>query len=611
VRGATSIALAPLDLIAATEIVGAERAPVLFQRSGGNPLFLVELARFEGDDLPASILEAVAMCCARAGTAELTLRTAAVLGPEVDLDLLAAVLQQSAVALLRDLEEGQRLMILEERGTVFAFRHELVRDALATGTGASRRALVHREAARLLSARPHHDPLVVAMHARQGGDLQLAAAALVEAAAVVSARFAHAEAERLLDDSLDLLPMAAAYLARGRVRLTTENFAGASADAQSAFKMGAGPASLELASWSAYYRRDFGTARALCSQAKSVLTDVDDELKLSMLALAGRIAHADGDLDGAQENLEAAFAAAPSADRAGVAGVWLGWLLVDRGDSERAERLAHGAEGDPSLATHPFAAAHRALLAAYSAGLRGGVAQALSYLDEVDNEVELRHLEHFGGRSANYRAWLLRNLLCDAEADDLNAAAAEIAAARALREPQAQSALDLADSGLRRGELDDAAGALGTAESLGSGYAFSWKVRLRHQLLTARLALADGRPGESAAAAESVADEARRIGAPRYVALAGLLAARARSADGHNPETRLVGRILADLDRVAGPEAWWVTAEMARDLDVDRWWAAAERHVGTLAAGAGVRGGEFSRQAGSRLDRMRSRRRSG
>jgi hypothetical protein len=491
------------------------------------------------------------------------------------------------------------------------FRHEVVREALVAGTGAARKALIHREAAHRLASRRRHDPLVVAINARLGGNLELAAASLIEAASVASDRFDHNEAERLLTDSLHLFPLVAGHLARGRLRLSTENFAGAFDDAERASEMGARAPALELASWAAYYQRDFEKARELCRQAESALTDTDGALRLSVFALAGRISHADGDLEAARGSLVTAVAAAEPADRAGVAGVWLGWLQADQGEAEQAERLADRASSDPSLALHPFGAAHRALLVAYSCALQGRLAQALSYVDVVEHEVARRHLDHFVGRSSNYRAWLLRSLLAEAEADDFNIAAAELSAARGLREPQAQSALDLADGGLRRGELADAAAALGRAESLGSGYAFSWKAQLRLGLLSARLALADGRPEEAEAKAETIAIEAARIGVPRYATLANVVTIRARSAAGHPIDSGSIGRLVTDLDRFAAPEAWWITAELAQDLRVDQWWAAADQRVASIAGGAGGRAEHFKRQAGRQLDKMRSSRRSG
>jgi hypothetical protein len=231
-------------------------------------------------------------------------------------------------------------------------------------------------------------------------------------------------------------------------------------------------------------------------------------------------------------------------------------------------------------------------------------------LDAVDREVDLRHLDHFLGRTANYRAWLLRNLLVGQEADELNVEAAEIAKARGLREPQAQSALDLADSNLRRGELSAAAGALDLAESLGTGFAFSWKARLRRELLAARLALADGRPDQAEAQADAMVGEAALMGVPRYAAMARALVARARAAAGQRLEAGPVGPVLDELARFAAPEAWWLTGELARDLGVDGWWSVAEQRVMETAAGAGVRSEDFRLHAGKWLDRMRSSRRS-
>ena len=69
-RGAKTVTLGPLDLEAAKAVVGHQRAAELHARSGGNPLFLVELAAAgEGDELPASIRNAVDERCARAGAA--------------------------------------------------------------------------------------------------------------------------------------------------------------------------------------------------------------------------------------------------------------------------------------------------------------------------------------------------------------------------------------------------------------------------------------------------------------------------------------------------------------------------------------------------------------
>ena len=83
------------------------------------------------------------------------------LGATIDLDLLAAVLGASSLEVLEHLDLGVRQAFLAEREGSLAFRHELVRLAVAAEAGAARRAWLHRRAAELLrvaagraSARP-------------------------------------------------------------------------------------------------------------------------------------------------------------------------------------------------------------------------------------------------------------------------------------------------------------------------------------------------------------------------------------------------------------------------------------------------------------------------
>ena len=149
----TTIELGPLSRTDAAHIVGEDRVDELYARSGGNPLFLAELGAAAPGALPASIRQAVDERCARAGPAAATLRTAAVIGPQVDLDLLAAVTGVPAAELLDHLEEGVRRRILTEEGATFAFRHALVREAVAATASGSRQAYIHRTAGRALQAR--------------------------------------------------------------------------------------------------------------------------------------------------------------------------------------------------------------------------------------------------------------------------------------------------------------------------------------------------------------------------------------------------------------------------------------------------------------------------
>src|SRR5207253_1715578 len=118
--------LGPLDLDAATALVG-NRAAELHARSGGNPLFLVELANAGDGELPASLRESVAARVDALGDAATTLRSAAVLGADVDVDLLSGVLGVPVPELLEHIDAGVRAWVIDESLT---FRHELVRESL-------------------------------------------------------------------------------------------------------------------------------------------------------------------------------------------------------------------------------------------------------------------------------------------------------------------------------------------------------------------------------------------------------------------------------------------------------------------------------------------------
>jgi len=118
--------IGPLDLASVADLVGQERAPELYARSGGHPLFLQELAHATSPELPASVREAVAARIDGMGEAATTLRAAAILGSEVDVDLLAGVLDLPLTTLLAHLDSGMRTLVVEERSATFAFRPPIV-----------------------------------------------------------------------------------------------------------------------------------------------------------------------------------------------------------------------------------------------------------------------------------------------------------------------------------------------------------------------------------------------------------------------------------------------------------------------------------------------------
>ena len=73
-------------------------------------------------------------------------------------------------------------------------------------------------------------------------------------------------------------------------------------------------------------------------------------------------------------------------------------------------------------------------------------------------------------------------------------------------------------------------------------------------------------------------------------------------ASGAAADGERLSRHLAALDTVAGLEAWWWTAQLARAADDDRLRDQARRRVATLVARAGERGDALTAAAARLLD---------
>ncbi|MGE3285380.1 MAG: BTAD domain-containing putative transcriptional regulator [Pseudonocardia sp.] len=597
--GAGGLELGPLDAPAVAELVGAEQAARLHARSGGNPLFLTALAAADPDDLPVTIRASVDARATALGPAATTLRVAAVLGRDIDVDLLAAVLGLGVRELLTHLEEGAAAGLVDDRGAAPAFAHDLVREALADSTTAARRAFTHREAARLLAGRPGADPLAVAHHARLGGDTERAAEALVAASALAVARHDLTSALAHCDAAVNLADGPAARAARARVLLQRLDLPAAAADAEQAVAARTWASDLELAGWIAYYRRDYTAALRFAEAGRERAADA--VIRASCALLIGRLSHTRGDLAAADGLLAAAADTGPAPVR-GLARAWLASLRGHQGRPDDALALAERTLIDDL--DHPFAAGHVLFASAYARGLRGEPAAALAVVDRFDALIEGQgeQLARFVGIAANLRGWLLRGLGCEDRARDCNAVAVALLPGPTRDEPRGAGGLDLADGRLGAGDLDGAAAALDRmgwiADWEGS---MAWRQRHRLALLTARLALATGDPVAAEKAASGVLADATGRGAARYRALAALVVARARAAQGAPVDRDAVAAALAALDRVAGLEAWWVTAEVAAALDEPRWWALADRRATALVAAAGPYAEPLRRAVGARF----------
>lgn len=193
--------------------VPPERAAAVVARAEGNPFLVGELVRawragMPDDAVPSAVRDVVRArlhrlppgCRAR-------LSEAAVLGREVDADLLGAVAGVPAGAALDDLAPAVADGLLERPAgrTGLRFAHDLVREAVLVDADAGR---VHARAAAVLADRADDPDVlpVLAAHALAAGphgDRGAAVAWAVRAAELATERRAHEDAARFYDGAVD------------------------------------------------------------------------------------------------------------------------------------------------------------------------------------------------------------------------------------------------------------------------------------------------------------------------------------------------------------------------------------------------------------------------
>ena len=550
--------------------------------------------------------EAVAARVDALGDAATTLRAAAVLGSEVDVDLLAGVVGATVAELLEHLEAGERSRIIEERSGALAFRHELVQEALVAGTTAARRAFVHREAARVLHDRLRHDPLEVAWHAQRGGDLDMASAALVDAAAVAFDRFDVTLAEELLDRAVDLVDGAVARLARARVRIARWDVAGARTDTTRALELGSGAEGLEVAAWVEYYRRDYDMAYRYAEEA--VARSDDPGLRASCLAMSGRVLHARGDLLEAEPRLVEAVSTAPAAVR-GYAQVWMAGLRMHQGRTVEAGDLVDRAFAQRQWLGHPFAAHHGHMFRTLALGQRGRILDALRSSDEA--RAAAIAASEAGARFVyvvdNVHSWLLRGLGRLEEADAFSAQVLEVTSLGtgvATNEMRHAAMLDLLEGRLLVGDLEGAAEAIERAVPVETLHGtMAWHHRHRYWVQQARFALATNDAASALEKAQRAVVDAEEREAARYVRFGKIVAARAAIELGEPLDYDDLDATLTSLDSCASMESWLVTAELAAATGLDRWWRALGPAL-ALVSVSGQHAEPLRRWIGSRFDAL-------
>jgi DNA-binding NarL/FixJ family response regulator len=218
-RIATTIELRALGADALREMLaaiwGTEPSPedveAIARLADGVPFFVEELAaaRAAGaHDVPASISRAVLMRLRPLGDeAQAAMRTAALMTGAIDPAVLADATGLEDGAIARALVAGARAGLLDDMEGRLAFRHALIRRALADSVVSVEAAALHRAIAEAVERRYGSSPAHAAELARQwraAGDRARAAAYALAAGARALGAGALEEAATLYDDVLAL-----------------------------------------------------------------------------------------------------------------------------------------------------------------------------------------------------------------------------------------------------------------------------------------------------------------------------------------------------------------------------------------------------------------------
>lgn len=228
-RGISHLATAELVEAAAGQSVEPAVTAAIQHRAEGNPFFATELARLvvaerdradalgavsPGGDVPSGVRDVVRRRIALLpeGTVQL-LQVAAVVGRDVDLDLLVKAVGDDLDAVLDGIDPAvvHRLLApVPDRQSTFRFAHALVREVLADDVSALRRARIHLRVADAIEATAgdHDDAAeILAEHLWSAAPIgvgQRAAVALERAAEVAVRRYAFESAEGMLERAVQL-----------------------------------------------------------------------------------------------------------------------------------------------------------------------------------------------------------------------------------------------------------------------------------------------------------------------------------------------------------------------------------------------------------------------
>jgi DNA-binding SARP family transcriptional activator len=418
-------------------------------RTVGNPLFVGELVRLLTSErrldtanvnsaLPEHVREVLRRRCERLPGQTVTLLTViALAGGPADVDLLAHVTGLDPDAVLDGCEVALAARLLTEDADGFALTHDLIRQTLAEQVSTARRTRLHAKLGEALQARPTLTPqqvLDVARHLTKAAPIVGPAAAvpyLMTASDDALSRYAHQEAQRLLEEALDRLaavpdPAERAVLAgpvRGKLSTVRTWTSGTAADPPPLDAAGPPTDPDRTAGWLSTLLMSclgggYGRAVAIAEQAladglppigrlgahfvigwaafHSGRIDTSDEhlrrfeelseqepalripgaistVEVSVAGYASLIAHIRGDEDGADRAM--ALAESRAAVRPEPNGIHVhlhhAWLAAMRGDAASAGRHARDCLAACERFAFPMFGLHAAVLAAWSDALLG------------------------------------------------------------------------------------------------------------------------------------------------------------------------------------------------------------------------------------------------
>ncbi len=165
---AVRLRLARLTPEAVTELAASTTVDPreLVRLTGGNPFFVSEVLAAPAARVPPTVVDAVLARVRKLSAAgRSALDRLAVVPSGVELTLLRSLVDD-----LTPIAEAERAGVLEVRGDVVAFRHELARRAVAESLPASVRLELNADVLRAMVARSDCDPFRVLHHAVEAGD---------------------------------------------------------------------------------------------------------------------------------------------------------------------------------------------------------------------------------------------------------------------------------------------------------------------------------------------------------------------------------------------------------------------------------------------------------